>query len=92
MDARIVKLESIKKRYLEIADELVKDEVASDIKKYTKLSKEQASLKAPYEAYEEYNKLIEIIKGSEEMLKDSDPEIASMAKEESNKLKLDLQK
>ena len=38
-------------------DELVKDEVASDIKKYTKLSKEQASLKAPYEAYEEYNKL-----------------------------------
>ena len=82
MDARIIKLENIKKRYLEINDELVKDEVASDIKKYTKLSKEQASLRASYEAYEEYNKLMETIEGSKEMLKDSDPEIASMAKEE----------
>ena len=82
MDARTTKLESIKKRYLEINDELVKDEVASDIKKYTKLSKEQASLKAPYEAYEEYLKLQETIAGAIEMLKEKDPEIVAMAKEE----------
>ena len=82
MDARTTKLESIKKRYLEINDELIKDEVASDIKKYTKLSKEQASLKAPYEAYEEYSKLQETIAGANEMLKEKDPEIVAMAKEE----------
>ena len=82
MDARIVKLEEITKRYLEISDELVKDEVASDIKKYTKLSKEQASIKGAYDAYQEFLKLNETIAGSEEMLKDSDPEIAAMAKEE----------
>ena len=90
MDARIVKLESIKKRYLEINDELVKDEVASDIKKYTKLSKEQASLKASFDAYEEYNKLINTIKASEEMIKDDDPEIANMAKEEKEQAEIRL--
>ena len=31
MDAKIVKLEEIEKRYLEIGDELSTDEVASDI-------------------------------------------------------------
>ena len=82
MDARITKLESITKRYQEISDELVKDEIASDIKKYTKLSKEQASIKNAYDAYQEYKKLIETIDGSKEMLKDSDPDIAAMAKEE----------
>ena len=40
MDAKIVKLEEIEKRYLEIGNELIKDEVASDIKLFTKLSKE----------------------------------------------------
>ena len=40
MDAKIIKLEEIEKRYLEIGNELSTDEVASDIKRFTKLSKE----------------------------------------------------
>ena len=46
MDAKIIKLQEIEKRYLEINDLLMQEENASDVKKYTKLSKEQASLRA----------------------------------------------
>jgi len=82
MDARIVKLQEIEKRYLEIGEEMLKDEVVSDIKTFTKLSKEQAQLKGAYEAYQELKKLEETIAGSKEMLNDSDPEIKEMAEME----------
>ena len=82
MDAKLIKLQEIEKRYLEIADELVKDEVASDIKLFTKLSKEQARLKGSYEAYQEYKKLTNTIVEATEMLKEEDAEIKEMAKME----------
>jgi len=82
MDARIVKLQEIEKRYLEIGEEMLKEEVVSDIKTFTKLSKEQARLKGAYEAYQELKKLEETIAGSKEMLNDSDPEIKEMAQSE----------
>ena len=56
MDAKIVKLEEIQKKYDDISKELMQDETVSDVKKYTKLSKEQAKLKAPYDAYQDYKK------------------------------------
>jgi protein subunit release factor A len=40
MDARIIKLQEIEKRYLEISDLLMEEENVSDVKKYTKLSKD----------------------------------------------------
>ena len=82
MDARIVKLESIEKRYEEINEEILKEEVASDIKLFTKLSKEQAQLRAAYEAYQEYKKLTADIEGATEMLKEDDKEIREMAQME----------
>ena len=82
MDARIIKLESIEKRYLEINDELTKDEVAANVKMYTKLSKEQATLRGAYEAYQELKKLNSDIEGAKEMINDSDPEIKEMAQAE----------
>ena len=82
MDARIIKLQEIEKRYLEICDELVKDEVASDVKAYTKLSKEQARIKGAYDAYQEYKKLTNTIAEATEMLKEDDPEIKEMAQME----------
>ena len=90
MDARIVKLESIEKRYLEINDEMLKEEVASNVKLFTKLSKEQATLRAAYEAYQELKKLNNDIEGAKEMINDDDPEIKEMAnielEEATNKL------
>ena len=51
MDAKIVKLEEIEKKYLELGDLLSTDEVASDVKQFTKLSKQQAQLKGAFDAY-----------------------------------------
>ena len=82
MDAKIIKLQEIEKRYLEINEDLMKEEVVSDVKKYTKLSKEQAKIKAAYDAYQNYKKYTTIIEDGEEMLKDPDPEIKEMAEME----------
>ncbi|MDO4198102.1 MAG: peptide chain release factor 1 [Erysipelotrichaceae bacterium] len=79
MDAKIVKLQEIENRYNEIGNLLLLEENVTDIRKYTKLSKELASLKGSYDAYQDYKKYTTILKDGEEMLKDSDPEIREMA-------------
>ena len=76
----IERLENIEKRYNEITDELTNPEVFNDIKKTTALSKEQASLKENYDAYQEYKKVLENIKEAKELMKD--PEMSEFAKEE----------
>ena len=85
----IERLNAIEKRYNEITEELMKPEVVSDIKKATSLSKEQASLKDAYDAYQEYKKITSDIEAAKEMVKD--PELGEFAKEEleENQNKLD---
>jgi peptide chain release factor 1 len=78
----IERLENIEKRYNEIMEELVSPEVLSDIKRATELSKEQASLKENYEAYQEYKKVLNNIKDAKELMKD--PEMGEFAREEYN--------
>ena len=92
MDAKIIKLQEIEKRYLEINDLLMQEENVSDVKKFTKLSKEQASLKASYEAYQNYKKYTAIVEDGQEMLKDPDPEIREMAETEISDAKENLEK
>lgn len=82
MDAKIIKLQEIEKRYNEINDLLLLEENVTDIKKYTKLSKEMASIKGSYDAYQDYKKYTTIIEDGQEMLKDTDPEIKEMAQME----------
>ena len=76
----IERLNAIENRYNEITEELMKPEVISDIKKATSLSKEQASLKDAYDAYQEYKKITNDIEAAKEMVKD--PELGEFAKEE----------
>ena len=76
----IERLNAIEKRYNEITEELMKPENISDIKKATSLSKEQASLKDAYDAYQEYKKINSDIEAAKEMVKD--PELGEFAKEE----------
>ena len=85
----IERLNAIENRYNEITEELMKPEVVSDIKKATSLSKEQASLKDAYDAYQEYKKITSDIEAAKEMVKD--PELGEFAKEEleENQNKLD---
>ena len=82
MDAKIIKLQEIEDRYNEINELLMSEEVASDVKRYTKLSKGQAQLKAPYDAFQNYKKYTAIIEDGQEMLKDPDQEIREMAEME----------
>ena len=80
MNIMIERLTAIENRYNEITEELMKPENISDIKKATSLSKEQASLKDAYDAYQEYKKITSDIDAAKEMVKD--PELGEFAKEE----------
>lgn len=80
----IERLENIEKRYNELTNELMNPEVISNIKKTLELTKEQASLTEPYEAYQEYKNILNDLKSANEMLKDAD--LADFAKEEINNL------
>ena len=82
MDARITKLESIEKRYDEITDLLSSEDIVRDMKQVTKLSKEQASLREAYLAYQELKAIESDIEGSNELLHGDDHELRAMAKEE----------
>jgi len=78
----IERLDAMKKRYLEI-DKLMEDEnLVKDIKKYTSLAKEQASLKDVVDNYNAYLKEKDNIEELEILKHDSDKEMAALAKEE----------
>ncbi len=80
----IERLIAIEEKYNELSSELSKPEVLSDIKKTLELSKEQASLKDAYDAYQKYKKIESDLEEAKEMTKDS--ELGEFAKEEINRL------
>ncbi|MBQ9011875.1 MAG: peptide chain release factor 1 [Bacilli bacterium] len=86
----IERLQAIEERYNELTEELTKPEVLSDIKKTTSLSKEQASLKEAYEAYQTYKKIQLDLEDAEELTKDS--ELMQFAKEEIERLTKEKEK
>lgn len=78
------RLETIEKRYNELNEELMNPETISNVKKTLELTKEQASLKEAYEAYQEYKKVIEGIEEAKELV--NDPELGEMAHDELKEL------
>lgn len=82
MDARIIKLQNIETRYDEITELLSSEDIVKDMKQVTKLSKEQASLREAYLAYQELKTIEGDIEGSKELLHSDDQELKAMAKEE----------
>lgn len=76
----IERLTAIEEKYNELAKELSTQEVLSDIKKTLELTKEQASLKEAYDAYQKYKKIESDLQEAKEMSKD--PELGEFAKEE----------
>jgi len=90
------RLEAIEARYNEINEEIMKPEVISNVKMTLELTKEQASLREAYEAFQIYKALEKNIEDAKEMVKD--PELGEMAREElkdseekMEKLKADLE-
>lgn len=86
----IERLQVIENRYNELTEELMKPEVISNIKKTMEFSKEQASLKEAYEAFQELKALEKDIETAKEMMKDS--ELGEFAKEELENLNQQLEK
>ncbi len=84
-DTMIERLTAIEERYNELTNELIAPETLSNVKKTLELSKEQASLKDAYDAYQEYKKILSGIEDAELLIKDS--ELGEMAKEELEVLK-----
>ena len=82
MDAFREKLIAIEKEYDHISEELSSESIAQDIKKLTRLSREQARLKGSVDAWHNLQDLDSRIEEAELMLKDEDEEIREMAQME----------
>ncbi len=78
------RLQKIEDKYLELEHELEQPETISNIKRTLEITKEQASLREAYEAYQNYKKILSDIEDAKEMVKD--PELSEMAHEELNNL------
>ena len=76
----IERLQKIEDKYLELEHELEQSETISNIKRTLEITKEQASLREAYEAYQTYKKVLSDINDAKEMIKD--PELSEMAREE----------
>ena len=82
MDAFREKLIAIENEYNQISEELASESIAQDIKKLTKLSRQQARLKGAVDAWHNLQDLDSRIEEAELMSKDEDEEIREMAKME----------
>ena len=80
----IERLELIEKRYDEINNLLMQNDIISDIKKSRELSIELSSIEETVIKFREYKKILSDIEDSKEML--HDPEISEFAKEELSRL------
>ena len=78
----IDRLETMLARYNQIQEDLQKDEIISDLKKYTDLSKEAKQLEEATLAYKAYKQSLLNIEQAKELLTEKDEEMVEMAKEE----------
>ncbi|MFH1076935.1 MAG: peptide chain release factor 1 [Pseudomonadota bacterium] len=76
------KLEGVLQRFKDVEGLLSDPDIIKTPENYRKYSKEHASLSKISKAYQNYKKNTADLKTSEELLKDPDPEIKEMAREE----------
>jgi peptide chain release factor 1 len=76
------KLKGVEERFLEIEKHLSEPEIVNDRQAYQKLIREHAELNKIVSAFNEYQRVLEGIEDSMELLQDSDPEIKNLAREE----------
>lgn len=81
------RLEAIRIRYEELEKELTSEEVATDVAKFTRLSKEKSDMEEAYEKYSEYLRLSQEIKDSLEMEESGDAELAELPKKRARQMK-----
>lgn len=85
-ESMLDRLVSMENRYEELGHMLMGPDIGTDIKKMTDVTKEQASLQAAYDLFQEYKEVKDGIDGAKELMKENDPEIKEMAKMELDEL------
>jgi len=81
------KLEAIRERYNEIANQMSEPSVMEDMKRYVKLNKDYKELEPVVKAYNEYKNVLSNITHAKSILEtEKDPEFRAMAKEELEEL------
>lgn len=80
------KLSEIEKEYDRLSNELTKEEVIKDYKKYMQISKSRSDIEEIVLTFKRYKKIIEEINSLMELLQDKDQELKKLAKEEQKKL------
>ena len=85
-ESMLDRLVSMENRYEELGHMLMDPDIGTDIKKMTDVTKEQASLQAAYDLFQEYKEVKDGIDGAKELMKENDPEIKQMAKMELDEL------
>lgn len=85
-ESMLDRLVSMENRYEELGHMLMDPDIGTDIKKMTDVTKEQASLQAAYDLFQEYKEVKDGIDGAKELMKENDPEIKEMAKIELDEL------
>lgn len=85
-ESMLDRLVSMESRYEELGHMLMDPDIGTDIKKMTDVTKEQASLQAAYDLFQEYKEVKDGIDGAKELMKENDPEIKEMAKMELDEL------
>ncbi len=85
----IEKLEEIKHRFEEVSQLIVQPDVATDMKKYSRLNKEYKDLEKVVLVYDRYTEVISNLNNAKKVLNvEKDPEFRGMAKEEIDALGL----
>ena len=85
-ESMLDRLVSMENRYEELGHMLMDPDIGTDIKKMTDVTKEQASLQAAYDLFQEYKEVKDGIDGAKELMKENDPEIKEMAELELSEL------
>lgn len=80
------KLQGVEEKFIELEKRLSDPDVVKERGTYEKLAREHAELSRIVDAYRRYRRLEEDLGQSLELLKDDDPEIKEMAKEEIERL------
>ncbi len=92
LDSKVLdKLSQIADRYNDLNEQMGQTEIATDNQRLQVLARERRELEAVVERYQRYSRLLDGIKGAEEMVADgSDPEMRELAQIEIQELRSQL--
>lgn len=86
----LAKLEHLERKFEDLEMQLSSPEVFGDQERYRKLTKAHSDLKDIVEAFRKYRIMQESLSENKELMNDSDPELAEMAKEEVKELERNI--